>query len=81
MTKIVSNPEDASRYAVLLDGLVVHRRMLGLSQREVARLIGCSNSSVHYLEKKAKEPSVPMLQAYCRALGGELKIDFIPDES
>lgn len=77
MTKMIANAADAEDLTFLVDWLVGRRKSLGLSQREVARRIGCSNSGVHYLEMRAREPSVPMLQAYCRALGGELNIIFI----
>lgn len=75
--RMTPDDADAQDLQFLLDWLVGYRKTLGLSQREVARRIGCSNSTVHWLENQAKEPSVQMLQAYCRALGGELNIGFV----
>jgi transcriptional regulator with XRE-family HTH domain len=77
MTNMTPDPKDVEDLQFLLDWLVGRRKSLSLSQREVARRIGCSNSGVHYLETHAREPSVQMLQAYCRALGGELDIGFV----
>lgn len=77
MTAMVPHPDDARDLQALIDWMVGYRKTLGLSQREVARRIGCSNSGVHYLEMRSREPSTQMLQAYGRALGGELTIGFI----
>lgn len=75
--RMTPDDADARDLRFLLDWLVGYRKTLGLSQREVGRRIGCSNSAVSHLEKRSKEPSVQMLQAYCRALGGELNIGFV----
>ncbi|HZO69364.1 MAG TPA: helix-turn-helix transcriptional regulator [Kribbellaceae bacterium] len=71
------HPADARDYQFLIDWLVGYRKTLRLSQREVARRMGASNSTVHYMEAQAKDVPVKTLQAYCRALGGELDIKFV----
>lgn len=77
MTNMNPHTEDAVDLQFLLDWLIGYRKKRGFSQRELARRIGCSNSTVHYMETQAREPSVQMVQAYCRALGGELEMRLV----
>jgi transcriptional regulator with XRE-family HTH domain len=51
----------------------------GLSQREVARRMGTTQSAISELEKAVTEPRLATLQRYARILGYQLRFQLEPD--
>jgi transcriptional regulator with XRE-family HTH domain len=64
-----------------LDEVLKARAASGLTQAEVAELIGTTQSAIARLESPSSShsPSVGTLQKYARALGCRVEIKFIPD--
>lgn len=65
--------EDAFDREVLLKALVAQRKTLELSQGEVARRMGTTQSAVSDLERGAADPRWTTLQRYARAVGVRLQ--------
>jgi len=59
----------------LLIGATARRIALGLTQRDVARMLGTSQSAISDLERGAAMPRITTLLRYLRALG--LGLDLI----
>ncbi|MEV6975197.1 helix-turn-helix transcriptional regulator [Kitasatospora sp. NPDC093806] len=64
--------DDAQAYAELVETLVVARRKCGLTQREVAELMGTSQSTVSEFERVGGDARYSTLQRYARAVGARL---------
>ncbi|WP_327680830.1 helix-turn-helix domain-containing protein [Kitasatospora sp. NBC_00458] len=64
--------DDAKAYAELVETLVVARRKCGLTQREVAELMGTSQSTVSEFERVGGDARYSTLQRYARAVGARL---------
>lgn len=63
----------------ILDGLVTLRKLLKISQKEIGRRMGVSQSAVSALEAENSNPLVKSIQKYARVL--DAKIDFKIDYS
>lgn len=78
-TKVLSRPGAAERVAEvahelrLAVALTALREQAGLSQRELAALLGVSQARVASIEK-SRNVTIEVLEKYVQALGGELEI-------
>jgi transcriptional regulator with XRE-family HTH domain len=51
------------------------RERAGLSQGELARRLGCSQQAVSQAERADSNPSAGFIEAWARALGGQLELE------
>lgn len=78
--KQMKNPEFRREYEALEAEFALANELIGarakakLSQAEVARRMGTSQSAVARMESGRKMPSTSSLQKYARAVGRELRI-------
>lgn len=87
--RVLANPEVQKAYDELadefafLDEILKARAACGLTQSEVAALVGTTQSAIARLESPTRQhsPSVGTLQKHARALGCKLEIRFIPDKT
>lgn len=61
--------------------LIIARTQMGLSQAELAMLIGVTRQTVCLIEKGEYNPSLKLCTAICRALGKTLNDLFWEDEN
>jgi len=66
--------EDAQARAELLASCVRRRKETGLTQAEVARSMGTTQSAVSDLEAGATDPRLSTLQRYARAVGARIDV-------
>ncbi len=77
--KVLAEPGAAERVAEIEDelrlaaGLTALREQAGLSQRDVARLIGVSQPRIAAIEK-ARNVTIDVLEQYVDAVGGQLEV-------
>ena len=67
-------------FAAIADQVVARRRALGLSQQELARLTGTTQSAIARLESGQRPPRIDTLQRIAAALDAELVVDLRPRE-
>lgn len=71
--------DDLEDEYLLIRELLRARMRAGLTQEQVARSMGTSNSAISRLEAGGKHsPSVATLQKYAKAVGCEVEIRFVP---
>ncbi len=81
--KLMSNPEFREEYEradaefQLIEALVSARTRAKLSQAEVARRVGTTQSAIARLEGGRVSPSVSTLRRYAEATGAKLEINLI----
>lgn len=81
--RFIENPEFREEYEKadaefrLIEELVLARSKAKLSQAEVARRIGTTQSAIARLEGGGVSPSVSTLQRYAEATGSRLEIKLI----
>jgi transcriptional regulator with XRE-family HTH domain len=86
-TRVLAKPEVRKAYDQLadefafLDEVLKARTASGLTQAEVAALVGTTQSAIARLESPSgtHSPSVGTLQRYARALGCKVEIRLVPD--
>lgn len=72
--------EELEEEYVLVHELLAARARAGLTQEEVAELMGTTKSAVSRLEAAGKHaPSVATLKKYAHAVGCHLEIKLVPD--
>lgn len=72
--------EELEEEYVLVRELLAARARVGLTQEEVAELMGTTKSAVSRLEAAGKHaPSVTTLKKYAHAVGCHLEIKLVPD--
>lgn len=77
--KVLAEPGAAERVTEIEDerrlaaGLTALREQAGLSQRELARLIGVSQPRIAAIEK-SRNVTIDVLEQYVDAVGGELEV-------
>ncbi len=72
--------EELAEEYVLVRELLAARVRVGLTQEEVAELMGTTKSAVSRLEAAGKHaPSVATLKKYAHAVGCQLEIKLVPD--
>jgi|WetSurSiteA1Bulk_404760.scaffolds.fasta_scaffold312560_1 transcriptional regulator with XRE-family HTH domain len=52
------------------------RLQLGMTQEDLAKLIGVNNTTIHYYETDTRKPSFDVERLLIVALGGEISISF-----
>ncbi|MEU1287085.1 helix-turn-helix transcriptional regulator [Kitasatospora sp. NPDC005856] len=67
-----AGPEDAEAYAALVETLVAARKKCGLTQRDVAKLMGTTRSTISAFERVGGDARYSTLQRYARAVGARL---------
>ncbi len=85
--RVLAKPEVRKAYEQLadefafLDQVLRARAASGLTQAEVATLVGTTQSAIARLESPTSthSPSVGTLQKYARALGFKVEIRLVPD--
>jgi transcriptional regulator with XRE-family HTH domain len=85
--RVLAKPEVRKAYDQLahefafLDEVLKARAASGLTQAEVATLVGTTQSAIARLESPSSShsPSVVTLQKYARALGCKVEIRLVPD--
>ena len=85
--RVLAKPEVRKTYEQLadefafLDEVLKARAASGLTQAEVAILVGTTQSAIARLESptSSHSPSVGTLQKYARALGFKVEIRLVPD--
>jgi len=63
-------------YEKLIEQMVDHRSILGISQEELADRIGCASSLIHKWEQHKRVPSGFLFTCWLDALGCEITINF-----
>ncbi|MGE7367563.1 helix-turn-helix domain-containing protein [Neorhizobium sp. NPDC001467] len=82
--KLMANPEFRAEYEKadaefsLIEALVRARSNANLSQAELARRIGTTQSAIARLEGGGVSPSLSTLRRYAQATGSKLEINLIP---
>ncbi len=81
--KLMSNPEFREEYAKadaefqLIEELVRARTKANLSQAELAKRIGTTQSAIARLEGGGVSPSLSALRRYAEATGSKLEINLV----
>ncbi|WP_320196101.1 helix-turn-helix transcriptional regulator [Agrobacterium rosae] len=81
--RLMDNPEFQDEYAKadaefqLIEALVSARTRAKLSQAEVARRVGTTQSAIARLEGGGVSPSIATLRRYAEATGAKLEINLI----
>lgn len=81
---LMENPEFQEEYAraddefVLIEALVRARAAAKLTQAELARRLGTTQSAVARLEGGRVSPSLATLRRYAEATGTRLRVDLLP---
>lgn len=82
--RLMANPEFEREYAaadaefVVIEALVRARTAADLSQAELARRIGTTQSAIARLEGGRVSPSLSTLRKYAKATGTKLEINLVP---
>ena len=69
---------DGWLFASIADQVAARRRELGLSQHELARLTGTTQSAIARLESGQRPPRIDTLLRIASALDSELVVDLRP---
>lgn len=64
----------------LIEDLISARTIAGISQIKLANKMKVSRNMVVNLEKQYTDSRIWVLQRYARAVGGQIKIEFVPDK-
>jgi transcriptional regulator with XRE-family HTH domain len=84
--RLLKNPEVRKEYDrlgpvyALVGAMVEARHEVGLTQDEIARRMGTTQSVVARLENAHHLPSLDLVTRYAAALGRRIHFDFIPAE-
>ncbi len=62
-------------------GLTLVRERAGLTQRELADRLGCSQPAISQAEAGGASLSIATLQRFADALGCDLQLDIVPRET
>jgi DNA-binding XRE family transcriptional regulator len=82
--RLMADPEFAREYAaadaefVVIEALVRARTAADLSQAELARRIGTTQSAIARLEGGRVSPSLSTLRKYAEATGTRLEVNLVP---
>jgi DNA-binding XRE family transcriptional regulator len=68
--------EDAQHLQAVMDALVSRRKLLGLTQKQVADKMGVTQSTVSQFETEIGDPLISTLQRYARAVDAEIDMVF-----
>lgn len=84
--KLMNNPEFREEYEKadaefrLVEALVLARTKAKLSQAEIARKLGTTQSAIARLEGGGVSPSLSTLRRYAEATGSKLEINIVSQE-
>jgi DNA-binding XRE family transcriptional regulator len=70
--------EQSPFFAQIAEQVSARRRELGLSQQELARLVGTTQSAVARLERGARPPRIDTLLRIAAALESSLRVELVP---
>ncbi len=82
--RLLANPEVKAEFDRLApefeiaEALIRARQRAGLSQEEVARRMGTSQSAIARLESGRKMPSAASLARFAAATGSRLRVELLP---
>lgn len=76
--EVVAASDDDANLAHFMRCLHLLREQRKLGQKDVARLMGTTQSAVSDLERTAVDPRISTLQRYARAVGAALKLVAVP---
>ena len=85
--ELLKNPEIKREYDELkslyeIKGQLIElRNQLGISQKELAELVGTKQSAISRLESGSYNPSIEFLGKVAHALGGRLEISIVRDKT
>ena len=85
--ELLKNPEIKREYDELkslyeIKGQLIElRNQLGISQKELAELVGTKQSAISRLESGSYNPSIEFLGKVAHALGGRLDISIVRDKA
>lgn len=71
----------ASEDRAMRNALIALRREAGLTQKEVAEFMGCSQQAVHKLERYDADPKLSTLRRYANAVGAMVSHRVTRDDS
>lgn len=77
----LAGAQDGWLFAQIAEQVVQRRRELGLSQAELARVCGTTQSAIARLESGGRPPRIDTLLKLAHALDCELHIELRPAES
>lgn len=66
-------------FAAIADKVAERRGEMGLSQRELAELVGTTQSAIARLERGGRPPRIDTLLKIAEALDCELSVELIPN--
>ena len=66
-------------FAAIADKVAERRAEMGLSQRELAELVGTTQSAIARLERGGRPPRIDTLLKIAEALDCELSVELIPN--
>ncbi|CAN5754468.1 MAG: helix-turn-helix domain-containing protein [Iamia sp.] len=72
--EVVAARADAAELGNLIESLVRLRGELGLRQKDLARIIGTTQSAVSDFERIGGDPRLTTVQRYARALGARVSL-------
>lgn len=72
--EVIAAQDDFNEFADLISALVQRRKALGLTQKDVAELMGTKQSAISTIESSSANPTIQRLQRYARALGLKLTL-------
>lgn len=81
--RLMQNPEFQKEYEkadaefALIEALVKARTQAGMSQTDVAKTIGTTQSAIARLEGGKVSPSISTLRRYAEATGAKLEINLV----
>jgi transcriptional regulator with XRE-family HTH domain len=76
--RILGEPEDGWFFAAIANQVVEQRHARGLSQQELAKLCGTTQSAIARFERGGRPPRVDTLLRMAEALDCELVVQFRP---
>jgi DNA-binding XRE family transcriptional regulator len=83
-TRLLKNPEVRAEYEAadaeysVIEALIRARTGANLSQSELARRLGTTQSAIARLEGGNVSPSLSTLRRYAEATGSRLQVDIVP---
>ena len=80
--RLLADPETRAAYDALAPAYQVARLRIerGLTQAQLAELVGTKQPSIARLERGDSEPSVALLRKIAKALGARLEVNLVPVE-
>ena len=85
--RLMADPEFAAEYGkanaefALIEALIRARAAANLSQAEIAKRLGTTQSAIARLEGGRVVPTLPTLRRYAEATGSELRIELVAPDS